>query len=382
MKKQVFIKTYTSAGVYQGLFYNFNFSSFDYSLNGGLSNLTVVVPRQFDSYNYDGALTLGNELKIYIADNEAPSGVQIYSGQIQSVTPSVSNTEDVVITCAGYIYQLQTDILENAQKVYFKYTSTDPSAILKDVIDKFRAVRSDAKINYGSGTTTIQNTAKSVNLEFYLNTPLEAIQRAASLGNYNWNFRIGVDNLLYFGAIPTSATHLFIMGKDIESLSIDRNIQETKNGILVTNGLSVNDPEYLFKVTKDTSSISTYGRKYQIYRDSRLKYTGGAGTEYANRFINLYKDPLNTVTIKVLDSNLAGGYDIESIKPGDTCKVLNIASNEALTNNMLITKVTYNINTVELTIVDTIKYLERSIFDQRMIINNFLYSDGLPQAYT
>ncbi len=379
MRKQVFIKTYTSAGVYKGTFYDFVFSQFSENLNGGLSDVAVTIPRRFDQYNSDGALDLGYELQIWVADTEAPNGIQIGSFEINEITPSVSNTETVTIGCSGYIFQLALDLWDDVGKVYQKYESLDPSVMMQDVIDKYNVANSKHKIHYTA--TSIALTGKSETIEFYAISPLEAIQMAAGLADVNWFWRVDKSNNLYFSAMPTSATHMFIMGKDIQSLKINRSIRDMKTGVLFSNGLSDDDPEYVFDLYSNAAAIASYGRRFQRISDNRYTKSSGSAQEMCSRVVGLYKAPLNTVSLRVLDSNQGNGYDIESINVGDTCRILNINSNDALTSNMLITSKVYNIDYVDLTVVDARKYIDRLIMERRQQADAAAFNQQLPHNY-
>ncbi len=44
---------------------------------------------------------------------------------------------------------------------------------------------------------------------------------------------------------------------------------------------------------------------------------------------------------EVKDNNLGAGYDIESIEPGHTCKILNLNDSDVVGDNMVITSVQY-----------------------------------------
>ena len=382
MKKQVFIKTYSKTGTFKGVFFDFAFSSFTKSLNGGLGDLRVVIPRKFDEFSTNDDIELGNELKIFIADDEAPNGLQIYSGEIDDITPSVGTTESVQISCSGYIYQLATDILEySSSTIYKAYGSQDISAILKDMLDNYQARRDDDRITYDVGATTIDSAGKNIILKIYLNSPLQALSHTAQQADSDWFWRIGVDNNFYFNAIPTKATHLFQFGKDVASLSTNRNIRETKTGIMVTNGLASGDGDAILKLYSDATAITTYGRRFKSKRDGRYKAGSSTADEFGARFVALFKDPINTVNLRILDSNLANGYDIENIEPGDTCKITNIESNDALTSNMLITTVTYNTDYVDLTVMDTNRYVDRQFMDRKDEHDLVAYTDDQKQTY-
>lgn len=375
--KNAYVKIYDIDGNYLGMFTDFVFTSFVSSINGGLGDLKVVIPRKFDEYD-QAQIELGNELRIYIADTDAPSGTLVYSGEIDSIDASVSDNEDVSINCSGYVYQLALDIHEDSQTVYFKYTNEELADIVKDVIDKYNITNPQARISYTADS--VVDTTKTKTLEVFLDTPLEVLFSVIRLSDSDWYFHIDATNTLYFQEIPTTPTHYFTFGKDIVSLNYNRNTRDTKTGILFSNGLTTLDEDVVFKLYKDDTAVTNYGRRFERIRDER--YVEDGADELGARLLSLYSEPVNTVTLRVVDNNLDNGYDIESIKVGDTCKILNTSEIPALTDNMLITTIQYSFDYVDITVIDRNKYIERSLQEMRNAYNMFAFSDNLPTAYT
>ena len=68
----------------------------------------------------------------------------------------------------------------------------------------------------------------------------------------NWFFRIEGDGRIVMREKPASATHTFTFGKDINSLSIPKNIEKVKNKIYVRDSLGV-ETSY-----QDSASIALY----------------------------------------------------------------------------------------------------------------------------
>jgi predicted secreted protein len=365
---------------YRGVFFDFTFGEFSSYLNGGLSDLQVTIPRKFDNYGYDTEIGDGYNMKIYIADNEAPTGTQIYDGIIDMTSAGVSNNESVTLSCSGYVSELALDILEAPANVTtFTYSGVEIATILKDIIDKYRASRPNAKLNYSA--SSIATTGKTVSITFNLTSPLQAIKAVADMADANWYWRIRADNILYFAEIPATPTHYFIMGKDISKLEVNRNIRDTRTNYLFYNGKDAGDGALIYRKYTRAGTSAKYGRRFELVKDSRFTTTASVD-DLADKYLDTYENPLEIVTLEIIDSNLGGGYDIESIKAGDTFKVLNISDTSGLSGNMLITSVTYGIDYVKIVATDAYKYVERELEKQRQnqILNNF--GDNMPTAYT
>ena len=82
-------------------------------------------------------------------------------------------------------------------------------------------------------------------------------------------------------------------------------------------------------------------------------FDADAADQAGANFISDSKNPEIKVVCSIIDNNgNENGYDIESIKPGDTCSFYGFASNlnELFRDNMLITKVDYYLDRAEITV--------------------------------
>lgn len=385
MVKEVYYKFYNSAGTFLGFVTDYELGTFDMNINGGLSDFAISLPRQFDNFSKDTLIAHGNEVQIWVSDNDAPSGVQIYSGKIEEYSPEVDTDEKLGIRVIGYASLLAQDILKNSTTIKIAYSAQDPSAIMKDIIDKFRSANSGTKLNYGSGTTTISNTGKSVGTTFFTASYADALDLVRQLANYDWYYFFDTDNLLYFRQIASTPTHYFTIGKDLESIRVNSSTLQMINGLIFWNGLQKEDPEYISKYYSDSTSQTAYGRKVFARQDGRFKARTGSADELMNREINAYKNPLVSVTLRVIDNSAMYGnygYNIESIKPGQTCKVLNVASGSALGSNMLITKVTYGLSYVDLEVANAKEYLDRNLLSISQTASQRMFSESGPSTYS
>lgn len=363
MSKKVFIKIYDNNGNFKGLYDQFTFSSFTASINSGLGELNFTIPAKFDDFGEGNTLNYNYRVQIYIADKEAPNGVKIYDGYIVEYTSHAGQTEDVTIRAFGSIAKLSQDVLVDTSTgqnvIKLVYSNADPGFVMRQVLDKYRIVNPSSLINYT--TSTIIGAGVGVNIQFDGITYQDAIDRLKNCADPSFYYYLDVDNLLYFQQIPTLPTHLFMFRRNIADIEIVKSIVNMKNTLIFWNGRQKEDPLYISKGYGDSTSQASYGRQTEKKREHRFDKTSSADA-FANRYIASLKDPIKNLTFKVLDSNFySGGYDIEKIKPGQTCKILNINPNSVLSNNMIITKVTYNISDVEIEVSDYKQYLDRTL---------------------
>lgn len=194
-----------------------------------------------------------------------------------------------------------------------KYLSQDPSNILKDILDKFTAM--GGLLDYATGTVDLTTTAVS----YQFNTAMvqEALQKVVELAPEDWYFRVGADDLVYFKPKSSTVDHKFYIGRNIKYYKQEKRLENIVNYIYFKG-------KDFFKRYSNTSSEGVYGRYAKKMVDERVTKVATADI-MANTILDRMATPEIRITIDVLDSNGndGKGYDIESIKVGDTCKIFN-----------------------------------------------------------
>lgn len=376
-KKEAFVKIYDSAGNFKDLFTNFAFTGFNASLNGGLGELNVQVPFKFDTYQE--SLTEGDEIRVFVADDQDQNGKRVYSGLIDLVNATASDQENVTITASGYISQMALDLHEDNQNISFRYPVRELSTTIKGILDNFNSNNPQAKVDYTADSVT--NTGVSRSYKSYAQSPLDAINGVMEMAPANYFYYIDENNTFNLQPIATTPDHLFFVGVDVASITLNRSLRETRNGILFSNGLSSDDPNHALYFASDTTSTNAYGRRIEILRDSRFTNLSSI-QEATQRKLDNFKEVFNTITLRIIDDGTSNTTNIKNLKPGDTCKVLNIESGNVFTDNMLVTSVNYAIDYADITILDTITYIERSIENQRNQMDLIMFQENLPESYT
>jgi len=387
--KQVFFKTYDTSGTIKGIFFGnqsagsdtLAFGQFSNSLNGGIGDISVVVPRKFDGYNKDGAIEIGYKIEGWIADKEAPQGTRIFSAKIQKINTKVSNEETVSLNCSGYVHELALDKAEQSSNtIIFDYPSQDISETVKDIIDDYRTNNTNPAINYSA--SSISSTGKTALIKCNMNTPLELLNKCKDEADSDWFWFIDENNILYFKEVSTTPDHYFILGKDIIELNPEKTMMQLVNGYIITNGQNADDPNCIQKLYSDSTSITTYGRRFKKIRDDRYSANSNTADEVGARKVALTKDPTYQITYRIIDSNQAGGYDIESIKPGDTCKPLNLQGDSEWLDTRIITSTTYNIGSIDVVTEDIESYVSRILDDGSKVRDTIQYGENLKKTYT
>lgn len=294
---------------------------FRMNINGGPGEMVVELARPFDDFGEDVDIKLNNKVEVWVVDKDSPNGTLLYSGYISGYEPTISEvSETVSVTILGYVAELQRMILRDSSgNTTLAYNSYDPSNILKDVIDKYRAL--GGSLNYNSSSIVLTNTV--VSYTFNTNSIKEVFDKVIELCPVGWFFRIDPDGLVYLQPMHVTADHTFTLGLDVERLSTFRRIEDVVNTVFFTGAGS----PALFKKYENTGSQGTYGKYEKKIVDQRVSVAATAQI-ISEREIEAKKDPEIRSVFTIIDNNgpRDNGYNIESIKPGQTLRVKNLRS--------------------------------------------------------
>jgi hypothetical protein len=364
-RKEYFIKIFAQNGSYIGTFDDIGFTTFSKTINGGLGQLNLDVARPLDDFKEGDEIAFGNEIQLWIVDKESGSdGQKIYSGLIDMYEPYATRSEEgVKVRCVGYATRLGQVLYKDGTTVNITQNSTDPSDMVKNVIDKFRGAlpaSEDARINYTG--SSIESTGESASYTFVLKDCRSALEKARSFAPFNWFFYIGADNVVKFQSKPDEVTHTFTFRRDVGSIRIRKGIRNLVNQAVLYNGKTGVDA--LLRSYDNDSSVEEYGLRMGKKTDSRWGNTDTMDL-VGNSYVNTMKDPNVRVTLEIIDSNQNElGYDIESINPGDTCRILNLPDSfTVLEDDMTITSVRYQLGKVQLQLEELRQTLVQKVAD-------------------
>jgi len=384
--KKVLIKVYNSNGDYLDIWKDATFKGFEKRLNGGLGECLIDLGREFD-YGGDD-LVLGNHIEILISDGESVvelgdmySTEIIYKGYISLIEPRViGKKEGIVVHCLGHYTKLAQDIYKNGTTTTIAEVATDVGVILRNIMDRYIAETTNPQLSYND--ETIEETGDNADYTFQMNTYREAFDKVLSLAPAGWFYWIDVQGKVYFKAKPTEPTHSFIFGKDFTEIKIQKSMEKIRNAMLYWNGET--GVTKIYKLYSDPTSILLYDRRVQKYFDYGADAEATADLIGA-KFLAENKDPEIKLVCKILDNNLSDnrGYDIESINPGDTCSFYGFDSevSDILKDNMLISRVYYTLNEVEI----TVEVKRSTLIEWQRLLNNRLddrSGDGSPSPYS
>lgn len=312
--------------------------TFPSRINGGLGECVIDYKAPFDNFGEGTIVEVGNVLEVWAHDSSYPLGRRIYSGTIQEYEPYIAGAkEGVLIKALGFASNLTFDIHMSAVRSSYAvtYTTLDPEAIFKAIIDEYRAGVNNPLINYGVGSTSPVGTL--ITQTYTDKTWFDCIEDIRTKAGTGWWWSVDADGLASLLPKPTNATHLFVLGKHIESGRFPKSGKGIKNKIRVTrSGGTVT--EYV-----DATSKAAYEQRIKIVSASDVGDANGADQK-GNTELGNNKDKKAKHSLIINEK-----YDLESIKVGQTCNVLRVLNGSALfVTNMQIVGLTYSGNRVSL----------------------------------
>ena len=386
MKKNVIIKIYDNEGNFKKAWKDARFVGFSKQVNGGLGECVIDLAREFDNYGEYADVALNNEVRILITDKDTDGSSEkyklIYSGYITQYEPWVDGKkEGVIIQALGYYTKLSQDIYKNGTTTTIVEAAEDIGVMFRNVMDRYIAETTGQKLHYS--VETIRETGTDGTYTFEMSTYREAIEVIKSLAPTDWWWYINQYNEVIFKSKPTEATHTFIFGRHFSKVNVKKSLSKIKNAVLFWNTRT--DGDKIYKLYSDAESIGKYGRRVQKIVDQD-RVGAEADADYIGQaFVAENKGAHIQVEVEIIDNNNDDklGYDIESIEPGHTCNFagFNEALNETFKENMLITKVDYQLDRV----VITIEPLRAGVVDRQEQINkkvDDISSAGTPTDYT
>lgn len=196
------------------------------------------------------------------------------------------------------------------------YSSQDPSAILRSILDNYAA--QGGSITYTGSSIDTTNT--SVTYQFNANTVLEGVNACLKLAPVGWYWYIDqATNVLHFHQRAQTASKKMVLGKHIVNLSVDKRIQELINIIYFIGGV-VGSTNLYQKYTLQTS-VDLYGRRALKIVDRNV--TSAATAQIiANSYLTDKSQVTLRVDFEIVDNGGQAasilGFNLESLTLGET----------------------------------------------------------------
>lgn len=302
--------------------------TFSSRINGGFGALTLVLNRKFDDFNENVDIKADNIVKVFEFDEVNVDPVLIYTGYISKYNPFLRGSDEgVEITILGLISFLSRDYYKSGTSYTVNITNIDVGAMARAIIDQVNTI-------FNLFTYTIGVTAKDTGVlldkDFEKQKWFDAIRAVNALAPDGWWWKIDEQGVFYFLEKPSTTTHTFTIGKDIDQLEGEKDFETIQNFVTVFFGGAGSGLD-----RSDSTSIATYGKHTGIYDQSDLNAT--AAGEFADKKLADNKDPKINTRLRINTK-----FNIETIKVGDTCRIRNLNEDqETFSENMQIVSINY-----------------------------------------
>ena len=317
--------------------------SFSSQLRGGFSNCSLRLKLPFDDFDEGTTIQYGNIVKIYEVDANNINGRIIYTGFISQYNPFFdANKEGVNIELLGLVSLLTRDYYKNGATFAVTETAQDPKDIFENIIDQANGVLPGTPFSYSGAS--IPTTGLSVTYTYTARSWIDALQDTYTLVGAGYYWYVGADGVVYLKQKPSTATHIFTIGKDVSALSVVKNGESMVNDSTVDyNGGTATD--------SDATSQTNFG-KHSRYTDDQNTTDATTAGNIATAQVDDNKDLKISATIRINDL-----YDIENVKVGDTCKIRNLSSGSTtFTDNMQIVKIAYTPTYIDIQLEEIISF--------------------------
>jgi hypothetical protein len=314
-------------------------SGFKEAVNSATTPLRIKLSRSFDSFDEiytpgaRGTIGQGNQVEFWLYGPGIPNiGLLRYQGIIDAYEPSIDadGEESLVVTLVPQGMVVGDQGITSA--VAFgtpgiSSTYIDPLAMFAywfTTTDSITGSPYASPLIRDPGNPTASGIAKQYT---FVNQKLIDIWNTIlTLLPIGWFWRINPDNSVTFTLSPTTPQHTFILGQHCSMIAYKKDWGGIKNAVYVKgNGVSS---------LRTGSDIVVFGKRLLMVQESRISDSDTCST-YAQSLLNIYDRVRYRAQIRVVDyrgdSNQSIGYDIESIRVGQTCRIINPCSSNNLT---------------------------------------------------
>jgi len=339
--KQFSVKIYDSLAVFQkNISPNLiqNRIQFDQKINGGQGQLIIDL-----AINFDEPPTWTekfNFIRVYESDEDNSSRL-IYSGWISQRVPYFfGNRQGIKLVCLGLVSLMSLSLYKDGASFDVVQSAVDPGAVIDDIISTFQGVYppsggfewigSDAQAGIRDGGN-VDTVGTNIAFTYEKNTWQEASQKTTDLADPDWYWFVDKGGDFFFKEKAATADHTFIMGRHINSIEIPDSIEDVVNDVTVAyDGGTEN--------ATDATSITAYGKREKYINESANTSDSTTAQQRATKEVEDNKNAKIEATL-VLNNT----FDIESIRPGQTCKILNFKKGASiLGENMKIVSTNYD----------------------------------------
>ena len=306
---------------------------FVWPIDAGPGSMILKLSRQWAAAGEKGEtgslndLEFGNVVKVYVVDRESgESGQLLYRGVIDDYEQTLDGQMVSVALLPRSTYWKSRSLIEDVV-----FAATDPTAMAQYFVTN----------NYLPGVTWDGASPLVGNVFNYtFKQPIsldQVFSLLQTLAGGNWYWRLNIDDSLTFNYwnIHTAPDHTLVIGKHVSrNVKIRKSRLNYYQRIIVTGQVTTTADTPEGGTTETTAPFTVYvdqpGYDPTVEpRDFRYSNTrineAAAALAIGGALLEYYNVPFYETTFTVIDNNIdsLNGYDIESLKPGQTVSLVN-----------------------------------------------------------
>lgn len=188
------------------------------------------------------------------------------------------------------------------------FNSQDPTTMLRTIIDSY--VARGGTIDYDGSSTQLTGVTRSYT--FKVNTVLEGVKKVLDISPSDFYWYVDpATSIIYFKETATSAEHLMIYGRHVQSLEIEATVENLKNQVYFTGGQVGSENLYISQ--SDSDSIEENAGRIGLARvtDNRVTLADTA-TAVVDSILEGTSSEAYTIVLTVNDKD----YDTKLFKVG------------------------------------------------------------------
>ena len=214
---------------------------------------------------------------------------------------------DVSGWSAASTSDLVFEVVTASDTVGKQFNSTDPSNMVRSLIDDFQALGGNTSYDTGS----ITSSGTTVSYSFKTDTYLDGLQKAIELAPSRWWWYVDpASNIIYMQPLSSEPDHVIILGKHLDDLSIEYSLENMANRVYFSGG-DTGAGENLTYSTENTYSVSQFGGWLEVLSDNRVTLADTAEI-LSTSILNEKSKPRFMTTISIPSSV----YDTSSFRIG------------------------------------------------------------------
>lgn len=355
-------------------------------INGGDSEFRFTLDRKIDDFDEGTSIKFNNRVKVYVQDEYNQAGTTLVAfGYIVAYSPYLKEkTEGVEVICLSAVSKLSNDFYRTgtdtaASDLGVELTSVRADEMMEAIITHYRSTEANSMLSndFTNSDSTPDNSGGGITFDhrFFNMKHLDALRESSKFlprnktGGYWFYWRIDTDGKLYVKNISATADHSLMIGKHIREITGEKTIIGVTNRVYFWNEKGTVDPDYIKLTDDDVTSQGDYDIMAEYITDSKVTNSSAAGLLTESKLYDK-KDP--KIKIRIV---LNGNYDLASIKPGQTCQILNTKNNPYKIGSddvLLIHNVEYGVDTAILEVSNTQDNFEDIIEEERQRLDKEL----------